>query len=282
MEIENGTPTILGDATQVHQIIMNLAANSAHALPDNGGLIEVSVRPAEVDEEMARGHADLQPGIYAVLSVRDTGHGIEAAIQQRIFDPFFTTKAPGLGTGLGLAVVHGIVRKHRGMIRVNSDPGQGTDIQIYFPATDRPAPESPAGPGRLAAGNGKRVLFVDDEVALAKVGCLMLTRMGFEVEMQTGSLDAWEAFAAAPDRFDLVITDQTMPKLTGLELAGRMLQLRPGLPIILVTGYHASASRERVHQAGIAEMVMKPYTIDSLGKVIHQVMQDGRSRSAAS
>ncbi len=267
-----GAPIILGDTTQIHQIIMNLAANSVHALPERDAFIEVEVAPEIISDETAGSNPDLAAGRYARMTVADNGHGMSSSVRQRIFDPFFTTKEPGVGTGLGLAVVHGIVKKHRGVVMVNSEPEEGTQISLLFPASESQEFPEQGGHSGLVIGGGRRVLLVDDEVSLAKVGRLMLERMGFSVDMHGTSTGAWEAFEADPKRYDLVMTDQTMPQMTGLELSGRILKIRPEIPVILVTGFHAAASPERVRQEGLAKMLMKPYTIQALSEALKEVV----------
>jgi len=272
LRLAPGTPVIRGDTTQIHQIIINLASNAIQAIPDSGGLIEICTGPLDVTKAMAAGDPELQPGPHAVLTVSDNGRGMDHIVQARIFDPFFTTKGPGAGTGLGLAVVHGVVKKHQGAIRVTSAPGQGSRFEIIFPAAPVAEPPVSESAAELVAGNGRHVMLVDDEPALVRVGRLMLERLGFQVTIFTDSAQAWEVFAAAPDRFDLVISDQTMPRLTGLELSNQMLRLRPALPVILMTGYHATASPERVRAAGVAELMMKPFTFDSLNATLRRVL----------
>lgn len=273
LEIESGATKILGDAIQLHQVIVNLATNSVQAMPNSAGTIEISLRPFHVNEEFAGMITDLEPGNHSLLTVSDTGCGIPPEVQHRIFDPFFTTKGPGNGSGLGLAVVHGVVKKHRGAIRVVSEPDNGAKFEIYLPNAQK---ESRKRVTPAVRPDGERdndfVMLVDDEQALVRVGKLMLERLGFRVEVFTSSNAACEAFEAAPDRFRLIITDQTMPKITGLELASRILKKRPDLPVILTTGYHASANREGVRAAGVADLLMKPYTIESLSGVVKSVL----------
>lgn len=271
IKILPGAPIVLGDATQIHQIIMNLAANSVHALPAQGGFIEVKIAPENVTKSAAIANPELVVGPYALMTVSDNGHGMAASVRQRVFDPFFTTKEPGVGTGLGLAVVHGIVKKHRGVVVVTSKQGKGTQFDLLFPASEsQDCPEPDADDG-FVNGGGRHVLLVDDELSLAKIGRLLLQRMGFSVDMYSSSTEAWNVFKADPKRYDLVMTDQTMPEMTGLELSARILKMRPEIPIILVTGFHAAANPERVRQAGLAKLLMKPYTIQALSRAIKEV-----------
>lgn len=280
LEIEPGTPTILGEVTQLHQVIVNLATNSVQAMPDADGTIEISLRPFYVNEDFAGAVAHLEAGEHSLLTVADTGCGIQPEIQPRIFDPFFTTKGPGNNSGLGLAVVHGVIKKHRGAIRVISGPDAGAKFEIFLPAAQN-EPANPTAPeaDQPADKAGDCVMLVDDEPALVRVGKLMLERLGFVVEVFTNSGAAWEAFEAAPDRFQLIITDQTMPKLTGLELSNRILKIRPELPVILTTGYHASANQDGVRAAGVADLLMKPYTIETLSNAVKSALDNNRTRT---
>src|SRR5690606_26962657 len=193
-------PLVMADPTQIHQIVINLAANSVHAIPESGGIIEITTSSTHLTEPL---QPEMLPGAYALLTVSDNGHGMDTALQTRIFDPFFTTKGPGQGTGLGLAVVHGIVREHKGAIRVRSAPAQGTHIEVYLPAATEAPQEAVAPPGPAIAGAGRRVMLVDDETALVRVGKLMLERLGFTVDVFTESPAAWEAFEASPEKYDL-------------------------------------------------------------------------------
>ena len=275
-QLDPQAPTVLGDPTQIHQVIMNLATNAWHATSEQGGILEVTLSSVDVDADYANTHADLHEGKHLRLVVRDNGHGIDQDTLGRIYDPFFTTKAPGEGTGLGLAVVHGVVKKHQGSISVSSEPGKGTTFSLYFPVQ-----ESEAGPveptsAAMVDGSGASILFIDDEEPLAVLGKKMLERMGHQVTIQTGSVEALEVFRAQPDQFDLVITDQTMPRLSGVELAKTLLEIRPHLPILLTTGYSGTISSEEVQAIGIRELLMKPNTAQSLEEAINRVLIDVR------
>ncbi len=265
-------PTILGDASQIHQIVMNLATNASHAMKDRLGRIGVTLEDVTVDADLAAAHPGLRVGRYLRLSVSDTGQGMDQTTLGRIFDPFFTTKAPGEGTGLGLAVVHGIMQNHDGVISVYSEPGQGTQFHLFFPAHGGDVVETAKRSAEAPHGNGERILFVDDEEPLAFMGKAILDRLGYHVETHVLPAAAAAAVRAKPDAFDLVLTDLTMPGMTGMDLAAEILRVRPDMPIILLTGYSATLTRERVQAAGIREMVLKPASIQSLAETVQRVL----------
>jgi PAS domain S-box-containing protein len=264
---------IIGDPTQIHQVIMNLCTNASQAIGGRPGLIEINL------EEVNLGAGDqilfpgLKEGPYLRLSVRDTGSGIEANILPRIFDPFFTTKAPGLGTGMGLSVVHGIVKSHGGEITVYSEPGVGTTFRIYLPQIKRPPISEQKDPGPLPTGN-ERILFVDDEPAMVESWVSMLTRLGYQVSSRTDSIEALALFRTDPQAFDMVITDQTMPRMSGAELAKQMITLRGDLPVILCSGYSETLSPEAARDLGIRKFLMKPVLLGELAVSIRRVLDD--------
>ena len=265
-------PIVLADANQIHQILMNLGTNAWHAMKGGNGQIEVRLERFEVDEVYAASQPRLRPGRYARLSVGDTGCGMDAATLRRIFEPFFTTKPTGQGTGLGLSVVHGIMESHDGVVTVYSQPGLGTVFNLYFPAdASAEVPVSPEAE-QVPRGRGERILLVDDEASLVQLGRNTLSALGYEVEATTQPLEALEIVRAAPHRFALVITDQTMPKLTGLELADQLRQIRPGLPMILMTGFSLAITAERVRAAGVSQLLLKPASLQSLGNAIHAIL----------
>lgn len=272
-------PTVLAAPTQIHQVIMNLGTNAWHAMRDQAGVLDVTLAPLQVDFELARLHPELRPGPYVKLSISDTGCGMSRATLERIFDPFFTTKGPGEGTGLGLAVVHGIMKSHDGTITVYSEPGKGTVFHLYFPVFEADPVQSPAEQTAIPQGHGVRVLFVDDEEPLTRVGRTMLERLGYHVTTQTSPLQALELFRAHPQDFDLVLTDYTMPGMTGLQLTRQLLTLRADIPVILTTGYSAMLTPESLQDAGLRELVLKPYNTRILGEAFHQVLsRAGRAR----
>jgi PAS domain S-box-containing protein len=265
-------PVVLGDATQIHQIIMNLGTNAWHAMKKGPGKLEVKLESFTVDRDMAVLNSSLRPGRYARLSVADSGTGMDKATVARIFEPFFTTKPVGEGTGLGLAVVHGIMQSHDGAITVYSEPGQGTAFHLYFPALESAVSEKGIEDGSIPRGHGERILYLDDELLLAKLGKEVLDRLGYAAEQQTNALEALELVRAEPKRFDLVITDQTMPGMTGIEFAREITSIRPSLPVVLTTGYTWNMKTERLREAGIRELLLKPATMQQLGTIVHQVL----------
>ena len=271
--ISSEPDTIRGDPKQIHQVLINLCTNAAHAMREKGGLLEVSLKNIEIDEGSAVHHHDLSPGKYVRLTVSDTGHGIEPKILERIFDPYFTTKGVGEGSGMGLSVVHGIVKSHSGDISVSSEPGKGTTFQVFFPYI-----ESKPGPGieitvEIPRGN-ERILLVDDEKAMVDAIQPMIERLGYKVTARTSSIEALEAFRANPDRFDLVITDFTMPNMTGMELAKELLKLRSDILIILCTGYSEHINEEKAKGNGIRAFVMKPVVLNEISNTIRKVLDD--------
>jgi signal transduction histidine kinase len=265
-------PTVLADATQIHQILMNLGTNAWHAMKDRTGRLQINLEPCVVDEAHAATQSQLNPGFYTRVSVSDTGCGMDQATLRRIFEPFFTTKPLGEGTGLGLAVVHGIMKDHDGAVMVYSQPGEGTTFHLYFPAHAGEATVAAAEQGPTPRGHGERVLFVDDEELLVQLGQETLAALGYEVEVSTQPAAALAMVRADPQRFSLVLTDQTMPGMTGLFLAGQLLKIRPGLPIVLMTGYSSSLTAAQVEAAGIRQLLFKPTTIHSLGTAVHAAL----------
>jgi len=264
--------TVLADATQIHQIVMNLCTNAAHAMRGKPGRLAVRLENFTVDAFLARANPDLHAGRYVRLTVSDTGHGMSEETKARIFEPFFTTKGPGEGTGLGLSVVLGIMQSHDGTVTVYSQPGEGTAFHLYFPAVVGKTAVTSAPVEDIPGGQGKRVLFVDDEKPLALLGQEILQELGYVVECKTDVDEALAAMHANPAAFDLVITDLTMPKMTGTDFAQKLLEIRPDLPIILTTGYSASLTGERVRVLGIRELLLKPHTVQSLGMAAYRVL----------
>ncbi|MBA4395533.1 MAG: hybrid sensor histidine kinase/response regulator, partial [Desulfobacca sp.] len=270
-DLSKETSTILANATQMHQVLMNLCTNAAQAMREKGGSLDVELAEVVLDAEEATHHPELKVGPYVKLSVIDSGHGMSPEILERIFEPYFTTKAKGEGTGLGLAVTHGIIKNHDGAIYAKSELGKGSRFEVYLPVYEpgdfevRLVAEEP-----LPQGN-ERVLFVDDEPTLLEIGKKILKRLGYQVEVRTGSLEALEVFRANPDDFDLVITDLTMPNMTGDRLAKELLAIRPGIPIILCTGFSQVVNQEKAKSMGIKEWVMKPLTVRNLAETVRKV-----------
>ncbi len=268
--IAESSKPVMANPTQIHQVIMNLCTNAAHAMRDTGGMMEIALKEVEIDADSTE-QGELEPGIYQQLTVRDTGHGMDAEIKRRIFEPYFTTKKVGEGTGMGLAVVHGIIKAHRGEITAESEPGKGAVFHILLPtALDKHVPEK-AQPEPIQGGT-ERILFVDDEAELSEMGKQMLEKLGYVVTIKTNSPDALETFRAKPDQFDLVITDQTMPHMTGIRLTGKIRNIRADIPVILCTGFSEQIGEENYRDHGIDAFVMKPITRQEIARVIRKVL----------
>lgn len=248
---------------------MNLCTNAAQAMATEG-VIDVALDLAALDSERTLSHGALAAGRYVRLTVRDSGHGMDAATLERIFEPFFTTKAVGTGTGLGLAMVHGIVSDHGGAIDVRSKPGAGSSFEAYFRQAEAPPADDDRSEAPLPLGQGETILLVDDERPLVLLGEEMLAAVGYEPIGFDKSTAALAAFRADPDRFDLVLTDELMPEMTGTELAIALHEIRPDLPIILMTGHGARAESRGFHAVGIREMLKKPLLSADLAKGLAQ------------
>jgi|GEM_PF-742739 len=274
---------VLADVSQVHQVLVNLCANAAQAMGEKGGLLEVSLEEVEVDGRDEARQPDLAPGVYVRLRVRDTGHGIAPQVLDRIFDPYFTTRGPEEGSGLGLAVAQGIVKSHGGAIEVESRQGQGTTFDVYLPSLGRGPDEQRLVEVVKSTPTGReRILVVDDEASLADIGRRALERLGYQVISQTSSLAALDLFRARPDEIDLVITDQTMPLMTGVQLAREMLKIRPDLPIILCTGFSEQVSGEQTGVLGIRRFLMKPLVSREIAEVVRSALDEPARARAAS
>jgi len=270
-------PNVLANATAIHQIIMNLGTNAWQAMRDQTGELKVEMAVMEVDADFAQTHPDLQPGRYVQLSVSDTGNGMDRATLEHIFEPFFTTKAVGEGTGLGLAVVHGIMKSHDGGISVYSQPGEGTTFHLYFPAIESAATERKIEATPIPRGQGEHVLFVDDEEALAGLGKMILDRLGYQVTMATSALEALAAVRHQPEPFDLVVTDLTMPFMDGTQLGRELLRMQPNLPIIISTGYRGAMTAGKAGELGFRGLLSKPSTARALGEIVHRVLQPAKA-----
>lgn len=267
-------PRVLAEPAEVVQALINLLTNAWHAMEGRPGQIELRLDSVWLDEETARADADLRPGHFARLSVTDTGTGIEASVIQRVFDPFFTTKPVGQGTGLGLSVVHGIMRTHGGAVTVLSMPGSGSTFSLYFPAAQAPetavAPEKPAS-GARPVGGGRHVLYLDDEEALVFLASRLLGRRGYRVSGFTRAEEALAAMREDPRQFDLVVTDFNMPGMSGLDVALEISRLRPDLPVVLASGYITDDLRARALEAGVRHLVYKPNTVEELCDVVSRL-----------
>jgi PAS domain S-box-containing protein len=270
-DVDSACPKVLADPTQMHQVLMNLCTNAYHAMQEQGGTLNVSLKPFQVEPDFAECHADLSEGPYVVLSVSDTGIGMSQEVLERIFDPFFTTKPQGKGTGLGLATTHGIVATHGGAIRVYSEPGKGTTFHIYLPAIKSESVEAPSSRQPIPGGS-ERILVVDDEPAMAHTIEKNLKRLGYSAKCMISSIEALEAFRANPYGFDLVMTDQTMPEMTGEKLCREILKLRPEMPIIINTGFSDHMTPEKAKQIGISGFLMKPAEMRQIAQLVRDVL----------
>jgi PAS domain S-box-containing protein len=262
---------ILGDPSQLHQVLMNLCTNAAHAMRDAGGCLGVSLARKVLDTASAN-RRDLKPGPYICLSVSDTGHGMSADVLERIFDPFFTTKRSGEGSGMGLAVVHGIVKSYGGEVDVRSEPGKGSRFDILIPEFQG-EPGLEEAPAQVALGKKELILLVDDEEAQLRTLQHMLERIGYRVKAWTSSLDALADFQAAPESFAILVTDQTMPGMTGVRLAEAVLKIRPGLPVLLFTGFSDVIDAASARAKGIRELVMKPVGLSEFSTIIRRALE---------
>jgi PAS domain S-box-containing protein len=263
---------VVAEPTEISQLIMNLCANATHAMREHGGLLEITLRDCAFHpEQYPSPHPNLAPGAYLELSVKDNGCGMSAATQDRIFEPFFTTKERGQGTGLGLAMVHGIVESLGGSITVLSEPGRGSTFRVFLPKV---ASDEQAGPHVVTevTGGKERLLFVDDDELLVEAASEMLGRLGYEVIATRDPAEALRIFSEEPDRFHCVITDYTMPKATGVELAEDLMRIRPDIPIILCTGHSEMISRDEAHALGIREFAMKPLVKRELAETIRRAL----------
>ncbi|MCF8105306.1 MAG: PAS domain S-box protein [Desulfohalobiaceae bacterium] len=273
-EIQGNLPLVSGDPSQLHQVLMNLCTNAAQAMAETGGVLEIGLSVTDLDAGFTKRDADMEPGEYLRLTVSDTGPGMSPEVRQRIFEPFFTTKDKHKGTGLGLSTAYGIVKEHGGMISVYSEPGRGSTFRVYLPALE--AEEGPRSKpeASLQAGT-ERILLVDDEPSIVRIGRRMLEGLGYRVEARTGSLEALEVFAADPEAFDLVITDMDMPQMTGEDLTLRLLAIRPDLPVIICTGFSERITRENLKEKGIRAVLMKPFQREGIAGKVREVL-DGR------
>jgi len=264
-------PTVMADPTQIHQILMNLCTNAGHSMQEKGGMMVVSMAEIELSSDFIAQHPELTPGLYLKISVADTGHGMDHSIQERVFEPFYTTKKRGKGTGMGLSVVHGIVKSHRGTITVYSAPGKGSTFDVYFPVIEGKEVKKTENLNALPTGNEK-ILFVDDEKFQVDLGKQILQRLGYKVVASTSSVEALDLFRKKPDKFDLVITDMTMPNMTGIQLSRELLGTRSDIPIIICTGFSEQIDDAKAKVLGIRGYVMKPVLISELAKKVREVL----------
>jgi PAS domain S-box-containing protein len=285
IEITNHINTNCGmisaDPTQIHQIAMNLITNAFHAVEQHGGMIDIALKEmtiryyGEKDEITFNSTPEeLLPGRYACITVSDTGTGIDQTLIDKIFDPYFTTKELGKGTGLGLSVVHGIVKEHGGDIRVHSEVGKGTAFHVYLPLLEDAGDSKTAAVTRNYPTGGERILLVDDEETIVLLEQMMLERLGYQVTARTSSPDALAAFKANPGNFDLVISDRSMPNMTGEQLAMEMISIKPGIPVIICTGFSDENDVNRAKAMGVKGFLMKPIAISDLAEMVRNVLDE--------
>jgi PAS domain S-box-containing protein len=265
---------VMADSTQIQQVLMNLCTNAHHAMRKKGGVLEIALSSLDLDIDGATAYRGLTPGPWIKLSVCDTGHGMDPATLKRIFDPYFTTKKKGVGTGLGLAVVHGIVKSHGGMISVSSKPGRGSTFHVFLPRIDSDLKSETETESLepLPEGNNELILLVDDEEMVIDMVRHMIERLGYQVVTTTRPDEALKVFGTQPDAFDLVITDMTMPRMTGDVLARELMRIRPNIPVILCTGYSEMMTEEEASATGIRAFFLKPFTLADLSETIRKVL----------
>jgi len=272
--IHSGSDTdsgvIKADSTQIHQLIMNSLTNAYHSLENSTGEIWIKLSTIKLDLSQLP-KPGMISGDYKLLSIKDTGIGMDKSTRQRIFEPFFTTKKHGKGTGLGLAVVHGIIENLNGAIKINSEPGKGTELQFYFPVIQKAYNDVEIEKKPIEKGSGK-ILFIDDEEAVCDVTPQLLSKLGYQVEPYQDPNEALTVFQSDPNNFDLVITDMTMPQMTGDKLAEKILATRPDIPIIMCTGHSTQLDEQRAKKMGIADFALKPVTLSKFAEIIQKAL----------
>jgi len=281
-EIADDSGVVLADGSQIHQAILNLGSNAAHAIGDQPGRILVRLDRVEAGPALAAGRPQLREGAYMCIVVSDTGPGIDADTIERVFDPFFTTKEPGQGTGLGLAVVHGVVQSHDGAVTVESTPGSGSTFRLFFPVVPDGAVEEAASDAPVLDPGHGHILLIDDDINVLTVGRKMLEALGYQVTACGGPIGALEVLRARAADFDLVVTDLNMPKMTGLDVASEIRNIRSGLPIVLATGFLGDENVESRAQAlGVCAFVSKPFTPETLGQAVQTALEKARPEKGA-
>jgi signal transduction histidine kinase len=269
--ISSKSDTVNADPTQIYQIMLNLCNNAAHVMRENGGVLEITLENIEFNDDAAKYQSDLSPGNYIRLTVSATGHGIDPKIVEEFFDPHIATKEAGEGTVMGLAMVHRIAKAHGGAISVDSEPGKGATVHVYLPAVKNIVEPKMKTIGELPGGN-ERILLVDNEKAVADTVQLMLERLGYKVEVRTSKIDALKAFRAKPQAFDLVITEQSMSNMTGIDLSKALMRIRPDIPLILCSEFSEVISEEKAAGMGIKALAMKPLVISEIAATIRGVL----------
>ena len=271
-DIDENCAPVMGDATQIHQVIMNLCTNAYQAMQDKGGKLEISLKEMYVGYEQTVQKIGMQPGKHVQLLVKDEGCGMDASVLDRIFEPYYTTKEQGKGTGLGLSVIHGIVKNHRGDITASSTPGKGAVFTVLLPVIEDEDVQTEYEPVNGVEKGTERILLVDDEEQIVSMQRQMLENMGYKVTTRTSSVEALKEFKKQPQIYDLVITDMTMPHMTGDELAQKLLDVKPGIPVILCTGFNEDITEEKALEMGIQKFIMKPVIKNDLATTIRSVL----------
>lgn len=280
-QIDPETDIICANPTQMHQVLMNLCTNAAHAMKKGSGIMEITLENVNSNQEASQPYLNLNPGNYTKLTISDSGHGISAKHLDRIFDPYFTTKEKGEGTGLGLAVVHGIVKSHNGIISVESEEGRGTTFELFFPSAGPSTPMVEVDSNEHLPKGNERILLVDDEKQIVDIARRILTNLGYQVIGTTSSPAALETFKAQKGAFDLVITDLTMPKMNGFELAREIKIIKPDIAIILSTGFKKNVTESKLNNAGIKELIEKPFLPRDLAIMVRQVIDQTKKSGDA-
>jgi CheY-like chemotaxis protein len=271
-KIDENCRLVLGDATQIHQVALNLMTNAFHAMEEKGGTLTIGLEEIDLTGGALLESLELGPGHYLCYSVVDTGVGIDSQVMDKIFDPYFTTKAQGKGTGLGLAVIKGIVQSHRGGIHVESEPGKGSRFRIFLPVIEADQkPVEMGGHTRIQKGS-EHILLVDDQKEVIRIERLILEVLGYRVTSRLSGRDALETFVASPETYDLVITDMNMSQMSGETLARKLLAIQPDIPVILLTGYHEGMTRNKARAAGIKDFLMKPVKLKEFSTIIREVL----------
>ncbi len=275
---KNFAGAVMGDPTQIHQILINLCTNAAHAMQVKGGILTVALDEIHFDEEDARACGEIAPGPYVRLTVGDTGHGMNPRTVERIFEPYFTTKEKGEGTGMGLAVVHGIVKGLGGIIDVKSEVHKGTRFEVLIPMINNGYEAENRPPNNIPGGH-ERILFVDDENILIETMKAILMALGYDVDTMKSGVEALELIRMKPETYDLIITDQSMPKMTGVQFARALKKLGLQIPMILCTGFSEVISREEARSIGIRDFIMKPILMENLAEIIRNVLDEGELKT---
>ena len=275
-DIMENSGIIKADPTQIHQIIMNLSTNAYHAMENTGGTLNITLKEVNLSEHDLITH-EIEPGYYYCLTVSDTGVGIDKNITDKIFDPFFTTKEQGKGTGMGLSVVYGIVKKMNGAIKVYSEPGNGTEFHVYLPKAEKTAEKEKTRTDEAPIGGNEHILLVDDEASIAAVEKKLLERLGYKVTSRISSMEALETFKSNPDKFDIVITDMAMPNMPGDKLSSELIKIRPDIPILLCSGFSENMSEEKAASIGIKSFLLKPIVTRDLSQKIRKALDKNKN-----